>query len=302
MNINELQPNRVESPGPDSGSRSSKTIVWRKYSDKWGFVAGVLFCVVAGLGYYTWNLWSNNQRIIGALNQSRKEVDTTRSASKKKDDQVNQLKQQLDASEGKALDLDAKLAAVESRYRELREERESIASRLAEFRNVTKQFQSMISSGKLEVKFRRGRMIVQFPEKVLFPSGSADLTEEGKDALKQVAKILRKVSNKRFIVAGHTDTVPISNDDFASNWELSVARAVNVTKSLISTGLNPKRLVAAGHAQYDPVSANSTSVGRQKNRRIEIILEPRLSKPPETKKTAKKATKKVKTKAVKKKK
>jgi len=302
MNINEMQPIRSESPKPNSGSGSSRTIVWRRFSDKWGFVAGVLFCVVLGLGYYAWNLWSNNQRIVESLKHSKKEIDTIRSTSKKKGDQVNQLTQALGVSERKAFDLEAKLAAVDSRYRELREEQQSIAARLAEFRRVTKQFQSMISSGKLEVKFRRGRMIVQLPEKVLFPSGSADLTEDGKDALKQVARILSKVANKRFIVAGHTDNIPISNDDFASNWELSVARAVNVTKALISTGLNPRRLVAAGHAQHDPVAKNSTSAGRQKNRRIEIVLEPRLRKPPETKKATKKATKKVKAKAAKKKK
>jgi len=302
MNTNEMSPNPSESPRPISESGSSRTIVWRKYSDKWGFVAGVLFCVVLGLGYYSWHLWSQNQRINGALKQSQKEINTLHSAAKKKDDQINQLTQGVGESESKALDLDTRLAAMESRYQELREERESIASRLAEFRLVTKQFQSMISSGKLEVVFRRGRMIVQFPEKVLFPSGSADLTDEGKDALKQVSKILRKVPNKRFIVAGHTDNVPISNDDFASNWELSVARAVNVTKSLVSSGLSPKRLVAAGYAQYAPVAANSTSAGRQKSGRIEIVLEPRLKKPPETKKATKKATKKPKTKAAKKKK
>ena len=160
----------------------------------------------------------------------------------------------------------------------------------------------MISTGKLEVTFRRGRMIVQLPEKVLFPSGSADLTKDGKEALKQVAKILRKVANKRFIVAGHTDNVPISNEEFASNWELPVARAVNVAKSLVSTGLSARRLSAAGYAQFDPIATNSTAAGRQRNRRIEIILEPRLKKPPETKKATKKATKKPKTKTAKKKK
>jgi chemotaxis protein MotB len=302
MNMNEMQPNRAESPKPHTGSGTSRTIVWRKHSDKSGFLAGVLFCVVLGLGYYAWNLWSHNQQLIGALKQSKKEIDKLRVAGRKKGDQVNTLREALGVSERKAFDLDSKLAAIESRFEELREERRSIASRLAEFRRVSKQFQRMINSGKLEVIFRRGRMIVQLPEKVLFPSGSADLTKDGADALKQVAKILRKVADKRFIVAGHTDNVPISNDDFASNWELSVARAVNVTRSLISTGLGARRLSAAGYAQFDPIATNSTSAGRQKNRRIEIILEPRLKKPPETKKATKKATKKPKTKTVKKKK
>ncbi|MBN1654341.1 MAG: OmpA family protein [Deltaproteobacteria bacterium] len=298
MNANEIQPNPVQSERPYAGNTSDRTIVWRKYSNKSVFICGVLFCVVLGLGYYTWNLWSHDQQIVNALRQSKKEIDKLRTTGKQSAAEINKLKQALEQSEHKAFDLDSRLAAAESRFEELQEERASIAARLAEFRKVTQQFRQMISSGKLAVVFRRGRMVVELPEKVLFPSGSADITKDGADALRQVSKVLRRVRDKRFIVAGHTDNVPISNEQFRSNWELSVARAVNVTKSLISSGLNPQRLVAAGHAQFDPVATNSNAAGKQKNRRIEIILEPRLRQPPE----AKKAVKTDKTKAVKRKK
>jgi chemotaxis protein MotB len=81
---------------------------------------------------------------------------------------------------------------------------------------------------------------------------------------------------RRFIVAGHTDNVPVATDQFANNWELSTARAVKVTSALIRGGLRPEQLVAAGASEYDPVARNTSEAGRQKNRRIEIILEPRL--------------------------
>ena len=120
-------------------------------------------------------------------------------------------------------------------------------------------------------------MIVDLPAQVHFPSGSADLTEEGGKSLDEVAKILRSMRDRRYIVAGHTDNVPVATDRFASNWELSSARAVKVTAELIRGGLRPEQLVAAGYSEYDPVARNANEAGKQKNRRIEIILEPRLA-------------------------
>jgi hypothetical protein len=83
----------------------------------------------------------------------------------------------------------------------------------------------------------------------------------------------------RELLAGHTDNVRLGKDDkFHSNWELSTARAVKVTELLVEKGVRPSNLVAAGYGEYDPVVSNATKTGRQKNRRIEIILEPQLSK------------------------
>src|SRR6185295_1388820 len=164
---------------------------------------------------------------------------------------------------------------------ELDEERSAIRDQLAEFQQLTRQFKRMIDSGRLKVTFRRGRMIVELPAQVLFPSGSAELTDEGSKALDEVAKILRSMRSRRFIVAGHTDNVPVATEHFANNWELSSARAVRVTAQLIRGGLKPEQLVAAGYSEYDPVARNVNEAGRQKNRRIEIILEPRLAPMPE---------------------
>ena len=169
------------------------------------------------------------------------------------------------------------LAAAETRLAELNEERSEIREQLAEFRQLTQQFKRMIDSGRLEVTFRRGRMIVELPAAVLFPSGRAELTKEGSEALGDVAKILRSLRSRRFIVAGHTDNIPVATERFANNWELSTARAVEVTSELVRGGLRPEQLVAAGYSEYDPVARNTSVKGRQKNRRIEIILEPRLA-------------------------
>jgi chemotaxis protein MotB len=91
----------------------------------------------------------------------------------------------------------------------------------------------------------------------------------------RVAKILRSVPRHHFLVGGHTDNVPAVKE-YKSNWELSAARALRVTDALIAHGMPPKRLVLAGYSEYDPVASNGSEAGRQKNRRIEIILEPHV--------------------------
>src|SRR5262249_53941774 len=136
----------------------------------------------------------------------------------------------------------------------------------------------MIDSGKLDVTFRRGQMVVKLPAAILFPSGSADISDEGKGALGEVAAVLRGVRSRRFTIAGHTDNVPVVQSSFHDNWELSAARAVMVTKLLIAKGMPAGSLVAAGYGEHDPVASNATPEGRQRNRRIEIILEPNLRK------------------------
>lgn len=186
------------------------------------------------------------------------------------------------------------IATCESSIAELRGQEADAKAMLAEFDRLTARFKKMIDSGKLEVVFRRGEMIVKLPEQVLFPSGSATLSKDGEAALAEVAAVLRTMRGRRFTVAGHTDNVPIRSSEFASNWELSSARAVTVTQMLIRKGVRPGSLAAAGYGQYAPIASNKTDTGRRRNRRIEIILEPDLGKLPLAKlKEPSKKTKKV---------
>jgi chemotaxis protein MotB len=135
----------------------------------------------------------------------------------------------------------------------------------------------MIDAGKLEVTTRQGRMIVKLPAEILFASGSAQLSEAGHAPLKELAGVLKQFPDRRFMVAGHTDNVPIGPSNFKSNWELSTARAVTVTEFLASSGVNPSRLTAAGYSEYDPIRPNATEAGRSENRRIEIVLLPNVN-------------------------
>jgi chemotaxis protein MotB len=146
---------------------------------------------------------------------------------------------------------------------------------------MIRKFKSMIASGKLRVRIDRGRMVVELAENILFDSGKADLKPEGKEALKEVADVLASIPDRNFQIAGHTDNIPIRSARFPSNWELSTARAVTVTRFLAEAGVDGQRVSAAGYAEMHPVADNSTPDGRQQNRRIEIVLMPNLDELPD---------------------
>src|SRR5882672_9843079 len=166
--------------------------------------------------------------------------------------------------------------ADKAKREELRQEHADADKRLAMFKALGQRLRKMIDAGKLEVTTRRGRMIVKLPAEVLFASGSSQLSTEGQAPLKELAAVLRSFADRRFMIAGHTDNVPIGPSNFKSNWELSTARAVTVTEFLAGVGMNPSRLVAAGYGEYDPIRANNSEAGRSENRRIEIVLLPNV--------------------------
>lgn len=162
------------------------------------------------------------------------------------------------------------------RLEELRKAQALAEQRAALFRELVMKFQKMVDAGELEIVLRDGRMVLQLPNDVLFDSAKVDIKPAGKGALKQLASVLRTLDDRRFQVAGHTDNVPIQTSRYPSNWELSTARAVEVTRFLVAEGVEPRKLSAAGYGEFDPVAENETGQGRAKNRRIEISLVPSI--------------------------
>ena len=149
-------------------------------------------------------------------------------------------------------------------------------ARAALFRQLALKFQKMIDAGQLKVVLRNGRMVLQLPDDVLFDSGQTVIKPTGRQALAQVATILRTISDRHFQVAGDTDNVPINTQLFPSNWELSTRRAVEVVNFLVDQGMKPDLLSAAGYGEFDPVATNDAPEGRKRNRRIEISLQPNI--------------------------
>ena len=153
-------------------------------------------------------------------------------------------------------------------------------ARAALFRTMLDRFRAMIDAGQLRVQVARNRMVVALPEAVLFDTGRAELRASGQLVLDQIASVLSTM-DRDFQVAGHTDDVPIHTARFASNWELSTARATTVARYLLERGMSPAHLSAAGYADVQPVGANDTPEGRRQNRRIELVLLPALDELPD---------------------
>lgn len=122
-------------------------------------------------------------------------------------------------------------------------------------------------------------LVVTFVAEVLFDSGKAKIRPEAHDVLNKVAKVITdKVADRNIAVEGHTDNEPIKYSGWKSNWELSTARATSVLHYLEDKGTAPKRLQATGYGEYRSVASNDTPEGRQKNRRVEIIILPKMTK------------------------
>ncbi len=144
-----------------------------------------------------------------------------------------------------------------------------------EYEELTQGLAQEVKKGELQVNQYKNMLSVDLASRVFFDSGKVTLRKEGKAVLKKVGDALMRYENKIIRVVGHTDNVPVAKSlraTFPSNWDLSVARAANVVRFLQEVGVPPERMVAAGRAEYDPVSTNDTPEGRQKNRRIEIML------------------------------
>ncbi len=120
-------------------------------------------------------------------------------------------------------------------------------------------------------KVERGVSMV-LVDSLLFESGKADLKYESRELLVDIAEVLNEVDNQ-IVIEGHTDNVPISTYMFASNWELSTARAVVVTRFLVeSSGINPVRISAQGYGEYRPIVLNDTAENKSKNRRVNVLI------------------------------
>jgi len=189
--------------------------------------------------------------------------------------QIAQLQSDLAACTGKAPPPD-RSAELSAQLDELRKQKAAADARAALFNEFVSKFKKMIDAGKVRISVRRGRIVLSLHNDVLFDEGKTDLKPDGKKALAEIGQTLKTVSARLFQVAGHTDNFPIKNKDFASNWELSTARAVVVVKFLAAQGVNPSVLSAAGYGEFDPVGANADAGGRAKNRRIEISLVPNI--------------------------
>jgi len=143
--------------------------------------------------------------------------------------------------------------------------------------NTKQQLEQIMQEQKLqgEAKMTKEGLSITLEEQegtVYFESGKAEITEQAKLIFDRIAPVLLKIPNE-IIIEGHTDSIPIHNPQFDSNWELSTARATNVVKYFVKEKhFPPNRLSAIGYGEYKPIASNDTPEGRQKNRRVVFFI------------------------------
>jgi chemotaxis protein MotB len=190
----------------------------------------------------------------------------------------NTLNSNYNASSSKVSQLSTDLQAREERLKQV----EDILHKQNEATNALKDKlqQALLGfqNSGLTVDIRNGKVYVSLTDKLLFPSGSIVIDDKGKQALKQLAAVLNKEPDINIAVEGHTDDKKVINlGQIKDNWDLSVLRATSVVRYLTETeNIDPHRLTATGKSQYQPIDPTDNNEARAKNRRIEIVLSPKL--------------------------
>lgn len=200
-------------------------------------------------------LQKDNARLIGQIDEALQKYSQASG-------QANLTQKQLEAEQQRLLDL-RKL---------LQQQGEAVENLRIKMADALTGF----SSNELTVFTKNGRVYVSLQESLLFPSGSAVVNQKGKDALGTLAQVLNNNQDINVVVEGHTDSIPIKRS-YEDNWALSVARATSIVRLLTNTyAVDPTRVTASGRSYFEPIDSNSTPEGRQRNRRTEIILAPKL--------------------------
>ncbi len=129
----------------------------------------------------------------------------------------------------------------------------------------------------IDIQVLKGVVYISLDDKMLYRSGSYEITAQAGEVLSKIAKIILDYRDYDVLVEGNTDTDPISRTNIRNNWDLSTLRASSVVQALQNDyGVDPKRLTAAGRGEYNPIASNSTAAGKERNRRTQIIITPKL--------------------------
>lgn len=199
---------------------------------------------------------------------------------------LNQLKDEKMALEADKASLDKKVAKLEGdmaaaqmdldKTRSMAEKAESELKKIK--MELASSFAAANNSG-LEMMAKDGRLMISFPNHILYQPGSAEISREGRKVLDSLATIFKNNPELQVIVEGHTDADPINktSDKYTDNWDLSMQRSVKVTRELIRRGVAGGQLTAAGRAQFSPAVEGKTYKDKMQNRRTELVIMPKTS-------------------------
>ena len=184
---------------------------------------------------------------------------------------------ELSTTAARAAEAAARGAEAERALEEARRQAAEAAAWKAAYADLERTFKREIAAKEVALQRLAHGVSLTIADRILFPSGAADIVGDGVQVLNRIAEVLQRFPGQRVRIEGHTDDVPIGpalRSRYPSNWELSTARATAMVKYLVTRGIAPSRLAAAGYAETRPVAPNTTEAGREQNRRIEVVLIP----------------------------
>ena len=213
---------------------------------------------------------ANRDSLQIAYNQLQKNYEALEknsdAAIKAEIERLNKIKGSLDKSTSRVSELEGKLAAQDANLKRLKEA-------------LSKALYAFEGKG-LTVEQKNGKVYVSMENKLLFPSGSWTVSSEGKQAVQQLADVLAKNPDIAILIEGHTDNDKVMGNlgnGVTNNWDLSTKRATAIVTIIEQTrGIDKRNLTAAGRSEFAPVASNAHNDGKAKNRRIEVILTPKL--------------------------
>jgi chemotaxis protein MotB len=223
------------------------------------------------------------EKLTGKAEELTKEKETLTADNKKLDSilkaKSDEMSRNITELRQKTADLENENARLKGEIADLQKSKvEEVQKTSKTYEDMLEKMKSEISQGQVTISELKGKLTVNMVDAILFDSGKSEVKPQGLAVLQKVVDILKTVKDKAIRIEGHTDNVQISGAltrKYPTNWELSSARAINVTRYLQQQGIDPAVLSAVAYGEYHPVAGNDTEEGKAKNRRIEIILIPR---------------------------
>ena len=227
---------------------------------------------------------SDSEELLNHLQQLQEDLQAREDSLIASERTLQERKRELEKAENELANAQAELEAARRELENKNQRLIELEKALARKDSASNALRKAVSDAlmgfdkdQLQVHIKNGKVYVSMEEKLLFGSGSYQVSSEGASAIRQVGKVLAKQKDINIMIEGHTDPVPYQRGLLLDNWDLSVKRATSVTRILLeNTGIDPSRVIAAGRGPHVPVTTNETPEGRRKNRRTEIILTPRL--------------------------
>ncbi len=260
-------------------------------------ILGVVCALVIGLAAYLYvqktqadkrgaELDERNSTLQGELEQARAKLDDLSGKHQALQTNSTQMAAQLKDESGRARAMSADLLRLQQDHAAMTAKLQQLSTQLRskeeEVESLAEARRTLITRFASELRDREGTVDAGGPSmelsgSTLFQPGQVELSEQGREALRQMGEKFKDMGDKLIRVEGHTDNVPVRRQKgmYQTNWEVSMARALNVVRFLVDEmGVPPERLEAVGMSQYHPIADNSTPEGREKNRRIVIKFRP----------------------------